>query len=54
MCRHHLHPLHRPRLGRIDALVDADRARRAGRRELHEAQLLVDAVVVAGVEPRAT
>src|SRR4051794_22713055 len=34
-----------------DALADHDRARRARRRELHEAQFVADALVVVGVEP---
>ena len=50
-CRHdELQALDRAGLGLGDARADRDRAGRAGRRELHEAQVLVDLVVVVGVE----
>jgi len=45
-----LHALHRARLGVRESLPDRDRAVRAGRRELHEANLVADRVVVVGVE----
>jgi hypothetical protein len=45
-----LQALHRPGLGLHDPGADRDRARRARRRELHEAHLVADPVVVVGVE----
>ena len=47
---HHLQALHRPGLGLRQPDPQADRARGAGRGELHEAQLRADRVVVVGVE----
>ena len=43
-------PLTEPGSASVMPVADRDRARRAGRRELHEAQVLVDLVVVVGVE----
>src|SRR3954469_15898816 len=45
-----LQALDRARLGLHDPGADRDRARRARGRELHEAHLVADAVVVVGVE----
>src|SRR5918996_5059142 len=47
---HHLHALHRAGLGIDQTLAQRDRARRPRRRQLDEANLVADAVVVVGVE----
>src|SRR5205085_1311365 len=46
-----LKSLHRARFAAAHPAADRDRARRSGRRELHEAHLVAHAVVVVRVEP---
>src|SRR6185437_3001166 len=46
-----LHALHRARGGVGESFADGNRAARAGRCQLHEAQRLADALIVVGVKP---
>src|SRR5438093_13496398 len=46
----HLHALHGPRLRVYESFADSDRTRRAGRRQLDEANVLADGLVVVRVE----